>query len=60
MTLFQELNAVETDNVEPVVTPVLLKGNLREDRVVTCDVSERVLQQAPERSGNLFQVPPVV
>lgn len=57
---FQQLQAVETKGVEPLVTPTDLTMHLREDFVVAEPDVGAFIANAPARSGNLFKVPPVV
>ena len=65
---FAEIESVPTEGVRPLVTPVATSANMalekksffREDRVEANQFSEKILQNAPEKSGNLFKVPPVV
>ena len=57
---FSELETLKTDNIEPLITPVDLKGYLREDKVEKSISTEELLEGAPSRVGQLFQVPPVI
>lgn len=58
---FEHVSKVDTQNVEPLVTPTDMVAVWREDRVQTWDSSsEQAMQNAPESVGNLFKVPPVV
>lgn len=56
---FEQISAVKTDGVRPLVTPTDIAQVLRADVVETFD-AEKVLANAPEKSGHLFKVPPVV
>lgn len=57
---FQEISTVNTEGIEPMITPTEIEMFWRED-VVTAEFSaEEILQCAPSRVGNLFKVPPVV
>lgn len=57
---FAQISNINTDNVIPLVTPVDSGASLRED-LVRCEVeSEKLLSNAPEKTGRLFKVPPVV
>lgn len=57
---FEEISKINTEGVEPLVTPVDVELVYRKDEDrVTLSVEE-ALQNAPERAGNLFRVPPVV
>lgn len=57
---FQKLAAVNTDGVEPLVTPTDMVEHWRDDCAETWAAADRALEQAPEKVGNLFKVPPVV
>lgn len=57
---FEELSTVHTEGVEPLITPSEIEYVLREDSKQVTLTVEEALQNAPERSGNLFRVPPVV
>lgn len=57
---FEQLQAVDTKGIEPLVTPTDLSVRLREDVAVKNENPEAFLANAPARSGNLFKVPPVV
>ncbi len=57
---FEELASINTDDVEPMVTPVVRKPLIAEDEVRRTVSPEDILKNAPEKSGNLFRVPPVV
>jgi aspartyl-tRNA(Asn)/glutamyl-tRNA(Gln) amidotransferase subunit C len=57
---FEELSSVPTANVEPLITPSDIEVVLRADKKEQVQTVEESLKNAPERSGNLFKVPPVV
>jgi aspartyl-tRNA(Asn)/glutamyl-tRNA(Gln) amidotransferase subunit C len=57
---FNELQAVDTTGVEPLLTPSDITLNLREDEPRETSTREAFMRNAPSRSGNLFKVPPVV
>lgn len=57
---FVQLQAVDTKDIEPLVTPIDLSVRLREDEAIKIANIEPFLANAPARSGNLFKVPPVV
>lgn len=57
---FVQLQAVDTEGIEPMVTPTDLSVRMREDKAVKIANTEPFLANAPARSGNLFKVPPVV
>ncbi len=57
---FQELNQLDTEGIEPLITPSDIEHWMREDRVVEIMSAEEAIANAPDRAGNLFKVPPVV
>lgn len=57
---FSQLKDIQTEGVEPMVTPTEMAQYLRADAVQPGFGAEVALANAPERSGNLFKVPPVV
>ena len=57
---FEEIAAVDTKGVEPMITPTEIELVYREDKKEIVQTVEEALSNAPERSGNLFKVPPVV
>jgi aspartyl-tRNA(Asn)/glutamyl-tRNA(Gln) amidotransferase subunit C len=57
---FEEIALIKTDGVEPLVTPSEIEQHWRDDAVKDVLPSEAALQNAPEKSGHLFKVPPVV
>lgn len=57
---FEELSSISTDNIEPMVTPSTIAAHIAKDEVKKIATTEEILRNAPEKSGNLFKVPPVV
>lgn len=57
---FEKIAQVDTKGVRPLVTPTDMSMALREDKVNAEANTEKLLQNAPEKSGQLFKVPPVV
>jgi aspartyl-tRNA(Asn)/glutamyl-tRNA(Gln) amidotransferase subunit C len=57
---FNEISTIDTQGIEPMVTPSDLVSHLRVDRVEKNGMPAELLENAPEKSGNLFKVPPVV
>lgn len=57
---FEQISKVDTSNVEPLVTPTDMKAFWREDVVVKEGTAEDMVANAPQKTGNLFTVPPVV
>ena len=57
---FEKIAKVDTQGVEPLVTPTEIESFWREDVVAQEVTSDEILANAPSRAGNLFKVPPVV
>jgi aspartyl-tRNA(Asn)/glutamyl-tRNA(Gln) amidotransferase subunit C len=57
---FDHVSKVNTDGVEPLVTPTDIEQYLRDDIAQAWATAEAALANAPERVGQLFKVPPVV
>ncbi len=57
---FKELDKLNTDSVEPLLTPTPLESPLRIDVVERKTTVSENLENAPDRTGNAFRVPPVV
>lgn len=57
---FQQISKINTENVDPLVTPTEIEFYLREDEAKASMQTEELLKNAPEKAGNLFKVPPVV
>lgn len=58
---FEQIANIDTAGITPLVTPTDMTMSFREDKVSeTLGDSERLLENAPEKSGRLFKVPPVV
>ena len=56
----EQLNEVNTDNVEPLSNVSMAELPLREDKENAEDISKEVLHNAPEKLENYFVVPKVV
>ena len=56
----EQLNEVNTDNVEPLSNVSMAELPLREDKETAEDKSKEVLHNAPEKLENYFVVPKVV
>lgn len=56
----EQLGEVDTDNVEPLPSPVDIKLHLRKDEVTDGGCAEAVLANAPEEMENFYVVPKVV
>ena len=56
----EQLNEVNTDNVEPLSNVSMANLPLRQDIENTEDGSEKILSNAPDKLENYFAVPKVV
>lgn len=58
---FVQIQALQTEGVEPLVTPHDSRPAFREDQALTDqEFVENTLKLAPETKGRLVKVPPVV
>lgn len=57
---FEQISKVNTDGVEPLVTPAEMEAFWRADEVKKEFTADEMTANAPEKLGNLFKVPPVV
>ncbi len=57
---FEELANVNTEGIEPLVTPTQIDVHLRADEIKNDLTPDQALKNAPESSGHLFKVPPVI
>ena len=57
---FQEIEKIDTKNIEPLVTPTEIEFYARPDEVIKDISSDEILANAPDKAGRLFKVPPVV
>lgn len=57
---FDQIAAVNTEGIEPLVTPTEIEVYWREDKAFQEFTPEEMTRNAPEKAGNLFKVPPVV
>ena len=55
-----QLQAVDTEGVLPTTRAVEVVNATREDTVVDTDVRQDLLDQAPQREGDLFRVPKIL
>ena len=58
--MIEELNAVNTDGVEPLTSVVQMQMFEREDQVTDGAIPEKILSNAPEETAGFFVVPKVV
>ena len=57
---FQQIANVDTEGIEPMVTPTEVADIWRADEVKKEVSAEEMTANAPSRQGHLFSVPPVV
>lgn len=57
---FKQIEKIDTNGIEPMITPTEIEAYWREDQVKQEFKPEDMVANAPERAGNLFKVPPVV
>lgn len=57
---FEEVAQIDTAGVEPLATPSEIEQVWRADEARVEISTEEALANAPEKSGQLFKVPPVV
>ena len=60
MSLIDKMQAVNTDNIEPMSHALDISQPLRKDIVTESDIRKKILQLAPETEGSLFIVPQVI
>ena len=56
----EQLNEVDTNNIEPMTSVVGMVSPKREDKVTDGDYPEKVLANAPDSEGSFYTVPKVV
>lgn len=57
---FQQIAKIDTNGIEPLVTPTEIEEFWREDVAKQEFTPEEMTANAPAKAGNLFKVPPVV
>lgn len=60
---FEEIKLIPTENVEPLITPIEIENFYRNDVIVSREEkisTAELLNNAPDKDGNLFSVPPVI
>lgn len=60
LSWIEQLNEVDVEGVEPMMTPVAMSLPLREDVVTDGGIREKVLANAPKTEDGFFVVPKVV
>lgn len=56
----QRIQSLPLDDVPPTAHPIELTNVFREDAVLPCLLPDQVLENAPEREGDLFRVPRIL
>lgn len=57
---FDQISKVNTAGVESLITPTEMDHHWHKDEAKKEYTTEELLENAPEKVGNLFKVPPVV
>ena len=57
---FDQISKINTQGVEPLVTPTEIEIYWRKDEAQKEYSAEEMLANAPQKTGHLFTVPPVV
>ncbi len=60
LSSFEKIETIDTSGIKPLRTPCEISLDWREDEVANEETVEELLKNAPEVSGQLFKVPPVV
>ena len=60
LTQFDKISEVQTQGVEPLITPTEISAHWRKDEVRNELTPEQILANAPVKQGHLFKVPPVI
>ncbi len=56
----EQLNEVDTSDIEPMASVNDTKLRWREDKVIDGDIPDKVISNAPESQDGMFSVPKVV
>ena len=57
---FNQISKLNTEGVEPLVTPTEIEMVWRADEIRKEQSTSEIVANAPQKTGNLFTVPPVV
>ncbi|MBN2509111.1 MAG: Asp-tRNA(Asn)/Glu-tRNA(Gln) amidotransferase subunit GatC [Spirochaetales bacterium] len=57
---FAQMNAVDVDGLEPTTHVLMEENRAREDRTRDENLSDRLLEEAPERQGRHIVIPNVL
>ncbi len=55
-----QLSKIDTENIEPMISPMMEDALLRKDTIAEANIADKVLQNAPESKMGFFMVPKVV
>ena len=56
----EKLNELKTDNIEPLTSIAKTTLRLREDKIKSENIREKILKNSPEENKDFFVVPKVV
>ncbi|MBT9313183.1 Asp-tRNA(Asn)/Glu-tRNA(Gln) amidotransferase subunit GatC [Leptothoe kymatousa] len=56
----QQLNELNTDNIEPTTRAIELSNITRQDQLETFEDRESILEIAPDREDDFFKVPKIL
>ncbi|MBP6125151.1 MAG: Asp-tRNA(Asn)/Glu-tRNA(Gln) amidotransferase subunit GatC [Leptotrichiaceae bacterium] len=56
----EELNKLDTSQVEPLFNVLDLKDKLRKDKVINSEIKKNILDNAPNKDENFIIVPKVI
>ena len=60
LSYIEQLNELDTSNIEPTSHAVEMNAHLRKDEVIGSNLQEKILDAAPSRDGKFIQVPKVL
>lgn len=60
LDFFKKISEINTEGVEPMITPTEIEAYWRQDELKNEFSAEEMTDNAPSKAGNLFKVPPVV
>ncbi len=57
---FEQLEQIETTDIEPTTRAVEVVNVVREDSVIEANIREDLLNEAPQREGDFYRVPKIL
>lgn len=60
INFIEQMNKIDTENVEPLAHPLDLSQRLRADSITEANLREKYLQIAPQTDAGLYLVPKVI